>query len=292
MEKLIDLGLTPSISGATAFNGCCALIAVVLRRTAGITTLTNLLFNLPMLYSGGLHIYVPRALISSYQTATNWSTMCGISPNLFRALEDYTVDGTTSGELDLSRTYTPHTPVYTLTDTHFDGTTDIIDTGISLYDSTHNGVYTLVFDLTAETQKGNGRKIFQCADTSVNPIRGISHQHNTGSLTGHIFTFNPDGTNRASNISVAPHIKGYLTAYGTHCVLHMFNQETGDYTGQAAWDLTTTLVNHNKTLLIGGGRDANDNIVDRWTGTVNSFRVYDEALTPIEAMTILGLDTE
>lgn len=40
------------------------------------------------------YIYVPRDMISILQNETNWSTM------QFRALEDYTLDGTTTGEFD------------------------------------------------------------------------------------------------------------------------------------------------------------------------------------------------
>ena len=42
------------------------------------------------------YIYVPRALVEEYKAATNWSTFA----TQFRALEDYTVDGTITGELD------------------------------------------------------------------------------------------------------------------------------------------------------------------------------------------------
>lgn len=42
------------------------------------------------------YIYVPRALVEDYKAATNWSTYA----TQFRALEDYTVDGTITGELD------------------------------------------------------------------------------------------------------------------------------------------------------------------------------------------------
>lgn len=45
------------------------------------------------------YIYVPRALIEDYKVAANWSTYAA----QFRALEDYTVDGTTTGELDESK---------------------------------------------------------------------------------------------------------------------------------------------------------------------------------------------
>ena len=45
------------------------------------------------------YIYVPKSLIDDYKVATNWATFA----DRFRALEDYTVDGTTTGELDESK---------------------------------------------------------------------------------------------------------------------------------------------------------------------------------------------
>jgi hypothetical protein len=48
------------------------------------------------------YFYVPRALLSDddatkdYRRATNWATYA----SQFRALEDYTVDGTITGDLD------------------------------------------------------------------------------------------------------------------------------------------------------------------------------------------------
>jgi hypothetical protein len=42
------------------------------------------------------YIYVPAALKAQYTQATNWSTYAA----QFRALEDYTVDGTIWGDLD------------------------------------------------------------------------------------------------------------------------------------------------------------------------------------------------
>lgn len=50
------------------------------------------------IFSGGIsnYIFVPRALVEDYKVATNWSTYA----DQFRALEDYTVDGTVTGELD------------------------------------------------------------------------------------------------------------------------------------------------------------------------------------------------
>lgn len=45
------------------------------------------------------YIYVPRNMIATLSSATNWSTHA----SQLRALEDYTLDGTTTGELDLVR---------------------------------------------------------------------------------------------------------------------------------------------------------------------------------------------
>lgn len=44
------------------------------------------------------YIYVPRAMVDTLKSATNWSTYA----SQIRALEDYTLDGTTTGELNLT----------------------------------------------------------------------------------------------------------------------------------------------------------------------------------------------
>lgn len=47
------------------------------------------------------HYYVPASLLESYKVATGWCDTGYVEK--FRALEDYTVDGTTTGELDESK---------------------------------------------------------------------------------------------------------------------------------------------------------------------------------------------
>jgi hypothetical protein len=42
------------------------------------------------------YIYVPRTMVDTLKSATNWSTYA----DQIRALEDYTKDGTTTGEFD------------------------------------------------------------------------------------------------------------------------------------------------------------------------------------------------
>lgn len=80
-----------------AFYDCGRLQSFILRNTEQVCTLSNTsAFNSTPITSGTGYIYVPRALVDSYKAATNWSTYA----DQIRALEDYTVDGTTTGALD------------------------------------------------------------------------------------------------------------------------------------------------------------------------------------------------
>ena len=74
-----DIGSTQSIA-ANAFANCYALQTLVLRRSDAICSLANVsaFLNTPMREYNGLTgtVYVPDALISTYQTtATNWSAL-------------------------------------------------------------------------------------------------------------------------------------------------------------------------------------------------------------------------
>jgi hypothetical protein len=96
---------------ATAFNGCYKLTRLILRSLTRCTLKNKNAFNycyhilgtVNATYNPGGdkdgYIYVPRALVDSYKGATNWSNFA----TQFRALEDYTVDGTTTGALDESK---------------------------------------------------------------------------------------------------------------------------------------------------------------------------------------------
>lgn len=100
---IADFGLDSTTNyrvGAQAFQNCSNLQALILRRTTGIRTLPyTSTFTGSAIASGTGYIYVPRSLVATYQSATNWSTYA----SQFRALEDYTVDGTTTGEPDLAK---------------------------------------------------------------------------------------------------------------------------------------------------------------------------------------------
>lgn len=108
----IDFPAVTSIGDDTygLFQDCTSLTAIILR-SPSVVTLSNTVNRITTLYdSGGTvpalsassssgYIYVPAALVDSYKTATNWSTIS----DKFRALESYTVDGTTTGALDSSK---------------------------------------------------------------------------------------------------------------------------------------------------------------------------------------------
>ena len=80
------------------------LKAMILRRSDQVCTLDgNYIFGG---YSTGnkIYIYVPKALMDQYNTDTIWSRWFNTYKSfVLRALEDYTVDGTTTGALDESK---------------------------------------------------------------------------------------------------------------------------------------------------------------------------------------------
>ena len=79
-----------------AFDGSQLLTALILRADVVCANGGTKTFNDTPIAKGTGYIYVPRALVDSYKAATNWSTYA----SQFRALEDYTVNGTITGALD------------------------------------------------------------------------------------------------------------------------------------------------------------------------------------------------
>jgi len=84
------------------FNGDGVLTTLVIRKTDGPCALTNVnAFTGTPFRSGGTGgtLYVPSALISEYEAATNWSTVLSYTNNSIAAIEgseyeNYYVDGT------------------------------------------------------------------------------------------------------------------------------------------------------------------------------------------------------
>lgn len=92
---LVDVPNVVTIDTGACY-GCTVLNTFILRgETVCTLSATDAFSNTPIA-SGTGYIYVPSALLADYQAATNWSNYAA----QFRALEDYTVDGTVDGELD------------------------------------------------------------------------------------------------------------------------------------------------------------------------------------------------
>lgn len=84
-----------------AFYNCSALTALILRSETLCTLTSTNAFNSSAIKNGTGYIYVPRALVDSYKADSKWAAV--VVTNQFRALEDYTVDGTITGELDSTK---------------------------------------------------------------------------------------------------------------------------------------------------------------------------------------------
>lgn len=84
----IDLPSATSINAA-AFHSCSKLTILILRsQTLCTLSNTNALFKTPFASGGtGGTVYVPQALISQYQQATNWSTLYAGGKCNFVAIE-------------------------------------------------------------------------------------------------------------------------------------------------------------------------------------------------------------
>lgn len=90
--KIVDMPKLETIQGSF-MGGNTSMKALLLRNTAKVCSLANLD---TMTLSATVHIYVPSALYDAYCEATNWSAI----KDRIHKLEDYTVDGTVTGELD------------------------------------------------------------------------------------------------------------------------------------------------------------------------------------------------
>ena len=78
-----DFGAAKSIS-SSAFAYCTKLKVLILRRSDAIVTVTTNSFDGVTTFAG--YVYVPKALIESYENYTNWATKFS---GKFRAIEDY-----------------------------------------------------------------------------------------------------------------------------------------------------------------------------------------------------------
>lgn len=110
--KYIDFG--PSfgrINASNALNNCSSLTMVVIRKTS-VSALNNINnFNGTPFASGGSGgtLYVPNSLVSSYQSASGWSTILGYTNNQIKSIESTHTDPT--APIDLTLYYADGTPI-------------------------------------------------------------------------------------------------------------------------------------------------------------------------------------
>ena len=92
---MVDFPKLTSI-GSFVFSGDTSLFALLLRNTEKMCELSvnHYAFDGTPIASGTGYIYVPRALVNNYKADSQWSAYA----NQIRAIEDYTVDGTVTGE--------------------------------------------------------------------------------------------------------------------------------------------------------------------------------------------------
>ena len=91
----VDLGTSMANTRGYMFEGDTKLKKVVIRRTANVCPLQNInAFNNTPFKSGGTGgtLYVPAALVSSYQSASNWSTILGYTNNQIKSIESTATD--------------------------------------------------------------------------------------------------------------------------------------------------------------------------------------------------------
>lgn len=93
----VDLPVCTSIVNNGLRNN--SKLETLILRSETMCTLSNYALNSTKIANKTGYVYVPSALIESYKVATNWSKMA----TQFRALEEYTIDGTINGELDESK---------------------------------------------------------------------------------------------------------------------------------------------------------------------------------------------
>ena len=98
----LDLGLTANTS-LQSRSGCSKLKILVIRSTTarGLSATNN--FNNTPFASGGTGgtLYVPNNLISTYQGASNWSTILGYANNSIKSIESTHTDPTAPIDLTL-----------------------------------------------------------------------------------------------------------------------------------------------------------------------------------------------
>jgi hypothetical protein len=166
--KTADFGSLTGMNYSVFYNST-ALERLFLRNEETLCTIANTsVFYKTPIANGTGYIYVPKALIEDYKSATNWSTFA----EQFRALEDYTTDGTTTGDVYLV--------TYSLTGVTIDNTTDhVVGSGYRAKLTANTQMQVAIVmggvDVTADVYNANTGEInipFVNGDISIHAASG------------------------------------------------------------------------------------------------------------------------
>lgn len=285
-----DFGMTSGMNQAS-LQDCLSLSHLILRNNAVVGG--SMASNGPFVGSAcalhynrseEVHVYVPRALISQYKTSTGWQDLVANRPNTFRAIEDYSVDGTVTGDIDETRLNPARTIVYSLDDQVFDGSSVYFDTNLQLFNGSNK--FTICIDYTPNAP-ANYATLLHCADSNE---QGFLLRKPTN--TQNYFKFLPPGTTLSSN-TISQYYptrnKVRIVCDGTRLSIVVFTGENA-YNNQWYVVATGTPTAITDTLLVGAAKDSSNNIYRYWKGTVHKLRVYQDVLSPWECNDILELD--
>lgn len=294
--EYVDTSSVTSIAN-WAFERCNSLKGVILRNDRVVASLISSNYPFYGVNLDDRYIYVPSALISAYQEATNWSALYAQYPNLFRALEDYTVDGTITGEFiyDIEpepepepEPDTPDTPaldaevLYSLPESKtFNGSSDYVDTGIKLFDTAKD--FTIVCSADFSTLVNNMCMIHCMKEASPYPGMCVDGMQNAGVRI--CYTATSGGSNTISDkASVSTLAMRYKSGILDKICYKNTSGELITVTHNSTASYTATTEN-----LILGAYQTTTGTKGRWyRGTINSFVVYGAYLSDDEIATALN----
>lgn len=246
-------------------QSCETLTDIVLRKSDEIVKLQSGYVYSDALWSKQIklvNVYVPNNLISSYQAASTWSTLYASNPNLFKSLENYTVDGTLTGEFNWALVDTVETPIFSVSNTELSSTA--IDSGVQLF-STTTPEFTILLDFTLGSNSGMGALVCGCWNGSVGVRIGRSGATHNISLE-----YKRVGTNASTN-------KVFTWGIGTRKQIalvvkngYMFSEVFADGEfGEQLIGSGTPSSTLTDTFKVGGTATK---------GTVHSLKLYNKAL--------------
>lgn len=195
----------------------------------------------------------------------------------------YIIRAVLEGEVDVHEEPVPPIPpgvLYQLSEaTVFDGT-NLIETGIALYDTDKTFSIAMSFDDAAV--KPGQSMLYSCTDTN-------NQQSGSRLLFNNQYIYQGQGTSRTFNVpfeAEANHKIIILHEAGTF-VYSGYRKKNDENPGTFSFNGSDPFQPASVQLTIGG-RYSGGNVVDGWHGTVRNFTIYDHVLSQEEIDAYLG----